>query len=226
MIKKNLQKSWYQDNYSKVNVTGNPKSIFFKTLHQTIEKQADDSIGKKILEVGCGQAEHIPFVQKGWKKYVCSDIVTPNKAIQKKIVGEGGIFRQANVHNLPFKNRQFDRLISTCLLHHLVDPYKAMCEMMRVVKIQGQISIFLPNDPGFSFRLLRSFTSGRKAKKFGISSELKLIYALEHRNHYLQLITLLNEAFKNQDIKIRQYPLKGLGYDFNAFTIINIRRVI
>lgn len=226
MIEKNLQQSWYQNYYSKVNVTGNPKSIFFKTLHQILEKQADDSIGKNILEVGCGQAEHITFVQKGWKKYVCSDIVTPNKAIQKKIVGEGGIFCQADVHNLPFKNRQFDRLISTCLLHHLVDPYKAMCEMMRVIKIQGQISIFVPNDPGLCFRLLRRLTSGRNAKKFGISSELKLIYALEHRNHYLQLITLLNEVFKTQDIKIQQYPLKGFGYDFNAFTIINIRRVI
>jgi ubiquinone/menaquinone biosynthesis C-methylase UbiE len=226
VIEKNLQKSWYQNCYSKVNVTGNPNSFFFRILHQLLERQAVDSIGKDILEVGCGQGEHISFVQKGWKKYVCSDIVIPNKATQKKILGEGGTFRQADVHNLPFKNRQFDRLIATCLLHHLVDPYKAMCEMLRVVKIQGQISIFLPNDPGLSFRLLRSLTSGRKAKKFGISSELKLIYALEHRNHYLQLMTLLNEVFKTQDIKIQRYPLKGFGYDFNAFTIINIRRII
>lgn len=225
MIQKNLQRNWYENCYSKINTTGNPESIFFKLLHRSLEIKADDSIGKVILEVGCGQAEHIAFVQKGWKKYVCSDIVIPGQVIKKKIASEGGIFQKADVHNLPFKNRQFDRLISTCLLHHLVDPYKAMCEMMRVVKIQGQISIFLPNDPGFTFRLLRSLTSGRKAKKFGISSELKLIYALEHRNHYLQLITLLNEVFKNQDIKIRQYPLKGLGYNFNAFAIINIRRV-
>jgi ubiquinone/menaquinone biosynthesis C-methylase UbiE len=225
MTEKNLQQSWYQDNYSKINATGNPRSISFRLLHRSLEIKADDSIGKVILEVGCGQAEHIPFVQKGWKKYVCSDIAMPSKETKKKIEEAGGIFLQADVHNLPFKDRQFDRLISTCLLHHLVDPHKAMCEMMRVVKIKGQISIFLPNDPGISFRILRRLTSGRKAKKFGIGAELKLIYALEHRNHYLQLMTLLNEVFKNQVIKIRQYPFKGLGYDFNAFTMINIRRI-
>ena len=220
-----LKTNWLQDNYSKVCVSGDPTSWVFKKLHRLLERDSDSSLGKDILEVGAGSGEHMSFVQSGWNSYVNTDVIAPNKTLLQGIKARGGIFRKADVHALPFEDYKFDRVICTCVFHHVGDPIKAMHEILRVVKKGGQITILLPNDPGILYRTIRKFSTLRRAKKLGLFREVELIHAIEHKNHFLSLLILLKEAIQENKVTIRGYPFKGVKYNFNAVQIINIRKL-
>jgi SAM-dependent methyltransferase len=115
-------------------------------------------------------------------------------------------------------------VISTCLFHHLNDPFSGFSEIRRVTKVGGTASILIPNDPGIFYRILRSLTTNRNARKKGLKAEANLNHALEHRNHYLQLNALLREVFKSDRIIQNNYPFRIKGYDINALTTFHIVR--
>lgn len=54
-----------------------------------------------------------------------------------------------------FKNQEFDRIIATCVFAHVDEPVSAITEVRRILKINGELSIGLPADPGFSNKLIK-----------------------------------------------------------------------
>jgi SAM-dependent methyltransferase len=128
----------------------------------------------------------------------------------------------ANVENLPFANKSFDRVISTCLFHHLENPIKGFEQIRRVTKVGGKISILIPNDPGIVYRALRRITTLRNAKKLNLFTEAQIIHAIEHRNHYLGLESLLEYDFKNDELVTRSFPFYWRSYNMNAVTVFEI----
>jgi ubiquinone/menaquinone biosynthesis C-methylase UbiE len=68
-------------------------------------------------------------------------------------------FVAADVEELPFKSESFDRVISTCLFHHLGNPLKGFEELRSVTRKGQTISILIPNDPGMMYRFLTGVTS-------------------------------------------------------------------
>jgi SAM-dependent methyltransferase len=131
----------------------------------------------------------------------------------------------ADVESLPFADKSFDRVISTCLFHHLENPIKGFEQLRRVTKDGGKVSILIPNDPGIVYRSLRRVTTLRNAKKLGLYIEAELIHAIEHRNHYLQLKTLLESQFKNDKIFVTSFPFKFSSYNLNAITVFHIHKI-
>jgi len=51
----------------------------------------------------------------------------------------------ADAHQLPFKDASFDRILCYQVLEHLVSPFFALKEMSRVLKVEGEIEITIPN---------------------------------------------------------------------------------
>jgi hypothetical protein len=80
----------------------------------------------------------------------------------------------------------------------------------------------IPNDPVIVYRFLRRVTTLRQAKKLNLLAEAEIIHAIEHRNHYLQLETLLKYVFKNDELKSRSFPFKWRGYNVNAITVFDV----
>jgi len=214
---------WYESDYSQINASANPKSLPFKYMHKSMETNFKSNSGFEILEVGANIGEHLKFVAEDFKSYVLTDIR------QTKFSGGGSDSRikfiLADVESLPFPDKSFDRVISTCVLHHLNDPAKGLEEMRRVVRVGGRITVLLPNDPGFMYRILRGITTLRTAKRKGLLDEVQLVHALEHRNHYLSLITLIKWVFAGDEVKLRFKPFRIPSYNFNGLTVINIHRV-
>jgi SAM-dependent methyltransferase len=101
-------------------------------------------------------------------------------------------------------------------------PIKGFEELRRVTKEGGKISILIPNDPGIVYRLLRRLTTLRHAKKINLFAEAEIIHAIEHRNHYLQLETLLRYVFKNDELITRSFPFKWRCYNLNAITVFEV----
>jgi SAM-dependent methyltransferase len=217
---------WYAENYNNINASGIEGGIYSKFLHKFLELPFKLSnrgvVGISILEVGANIGEHIPYVSHNWKSYVATDIRSPSKNNLELIKNLGASFKIADVENLPFADGEFDRVISTCLLHHLKNPDKGLREMRRVLKNQGSLSILLPNDPGVLYRKLWNLTTLRKAKEKSLGSATVINHERQHRNHYLDLKILIEENFKNDKIRIIGFPFVFQNYSLNVLSVVYI----
>lgn len=219
-----LSKEWYAQNYNLINVTAQSRSFFSSYMHKKMEVDIPSNANWKILEVGGNRGEHLKYVKKPFGKYILSDVIEP-KLLDKSFLKDKKIIcRIEYIHKLSFRSNSFNRVIVTCLFHHLIDPYVAAKEILRVTKSHGIITILLPCDPGILYRTLRYFTSVRNAKNVGLHRDLELIHAIEHRNHYLSLLKILNFVFAKHQIRIKMYPVRIPFYNLNAFAVIHIKK--
>ena len=69
------------------------------------------------------------------------------------------IFVKADAEAIPFSGNFFDRVLSTCLLHHVDDPLQVLLEMKKVTNLIGEIAIALPTVPGILNQLVERFIS-------------------------------------------------------------------
>jgi ubiquinone/menaquinone biosynthesis C-methylase UbiE len=215
---------WYQSNYSEVNATAIKGSTANKILHRLIEKPFKSNANLNLLEVGSNAGEHLEFVFPDFASYLMTDIRPMPKDTYRDGHNSRIKFEIADVQALKYPDETFDRVISTCLFHHLTDPLAGFSEIRRVTKIGGTVSILIPNDPGIFYRILRHVTTNRNARKRGIEAKAKLNHALEHRNHYLQLNELLQDVFKLDLVVQNNFPFRIKGYDINALTTFHIQR--
>ena len=220
MKKPNESDSWYENHYSKVNITTREGSFTKNLFHNLLERNFKSNEKFQILEVGCNEGEHLAYVVKDFDVYTMTDIrkiKNPANQLSDKVN-----FIQAGVENLPFEDSFFDRVISTCVFHHVEDPEKGFKEVRRVLKNGGIFSLMLPNDPGLAYRTFRHLTSGMNARKLGISEESRLAHAREHRNHYLSLMIILKSVFQNDQVSVLHFPFGLPIYDLSLLSVVTV----
>jgi SAM-dependent methyltransferase len=215
---------WYKEYYNLVNATAVQGSLPNKIMHKLLESRFKSNINLKILEVGSNNGEHLRYVSPDFDYYIMTDLHLPSFKVIDLNMTKNIKFQIANVEKLPYSKNTFDRSIATCVFHHLDYPLDAFRELRRVTKTGGVISILLPNDPGITYRLLRRFTTLRTAKKYKKYYEAQLIHALEHKNHYLQLKTLLRYVFRKDQIETTSFPFRIENYNLNAITVFHITK--
>ncbi len=98
---------------------------------QRVERfiQRNNLQGKRVLEVGAGSG----FLQDVVSDYTGLDIAATAKRFFHKP------FVQASATDLPFRDGEFDVIISMYTLEHVPVPEKALAEMRRVLKDKGHI---------------------------------------------------------------------------------------
>lgn len=147
MIREDPATQYYKQYFDQC-VNSGFNGYLFNFTHKKLEliprtfKDRKSKVNLSTLEVGAGAGQHLKFVKKNYAKYTMTDInalLLPKNTTESKL--KKIEFKVADVQNLPFENGSFDRTISTCLLHHLNDVEKALFEMKRVTKSDGQISI-------------------------------------------------------------------------------------
>lgn len=158
-----VAEDYYLNNYKKINITGNVSNVVTKLMHRFLEKSRGSLVFEKVLEVGALNGEHTHFVMHKFSQYFVTDIRNPSQATLDDLNKRGFTFRLADVENLPFESEYFDRVISTCLLHHLENPRKGINEIFRVVKSGGTVDILVPNDPSFIYSTSWFVTTGIRA---------------------------------------------------------------
>jgi phosphatidylethanolamine/phosphatidyl-N-methylethanolamine N-methyltransferase len=198
-------------------------------FEKVLEKYWDKKSISKTLEIGFGSGEHLKYVKDIPKEEYTGVDLFPLQAGKLSQGINSGLIKvlkiiEANVEDLPFPDNYYDRVSSTCLFHHLDDPLAAMLEVRRIVKVGGEITVVMPTDPGILNQLIKNMYSYRRIKKFS-TFEPSLIYALEHKNHVISLISLFKEVFKNDKVKIRYLPLKFKSWNFNLMICIHINKL-
>jgi ubiquinone/menaquinone biosynthesis C-methylase UbiE len=212
--------AFYDDHYQKLMGTG-LISNYWALIHKQMEKPFLKKNLSQILEIGAGNGEHLNYVARNFEKYTATDLRL-NNLRSIATVGTSIVTSVQNAENLKFDNESFDRVIVTCLLVHLDKPEKAIAEMKRVVKKNGgYVTVYLPCEPGIFLRLVRKYSTHRKAKKLGISNIQRLHY-LEHRNYYLAVDNLIVNTFEKSQIQSRFYPFPFLTWNFNLYKIYQV----
>lgn len=158
-----MAEDYYLSNYKRINISGDISNVVTKLMHRFLENGRDSIPFEKVLEVGALNGEHTHFVNHEFSQYYVTDIRNPSQTTIDYLSKRGFTFRFADVENLPFEDAYFDRVISTCLLHHLENPEQGISEILRVVKSGGTVDILVPNDPSFIYSASWFVTTGIRA---------------------------------------------------------------
>jgi ubiquinone/menaquinone biosynthesis C-methylase UbiE len=175
---------------------------------------------KKVLEVGSGNGEHIDFVKHEFNQYVMLDL--RKTELNSRWNSDSRIKTvEGNAESLPFETDEFDRVISTCLLHHVEHPELVLSEIERVLSQNGTATIFLSCDPGLVVRTLRRLTVARSAKRKGFQG-YNLFISRDHRNHFGSLLEMAKFVFQKRNIKVKFYPFGIKSWNLNGYVIITV----
>ena len=166
--------------------------ILYNKTHRHLAKFGNKNSKKsdKILEIGSGRGEHLIFVRDNFSEYFMTDLTDWGlKEISLITESDERIkFMKQNIENLDFSNNFFDRVIASCVISHVDEPYQAMMELKRVVKNGGTISFLISADPGILLRSVRALMTKPKMKK--LAHPYSLVNAISHRNSANGLIVM------------------------------------
>ena len=232
MVKKNSQDSYYNNFFEEINYKGTT-GLLMNFIWKFMEYSHKGKNYRNVLEIGSTHLEHLRFIRHTYQTYVASDIVEfPLHHTAKEVIGKLPKNQKvkkdiADAHQLKYRSNSFDRVLVTCLMHHLSYPEKAFSEMLRVTKKGGQISIFIPNDPGMLYRTARYWTTHKRSRNLEQQNKItnhKYLWATEHRNHVFGLTVMLREIFKNEEIKVRRFPPWIKPWNLGFFTVYEIKK--
>lgn len=169
-----------------------------RASHRLLEKRfgAAARFGR-VLEVGAGTGEHLPFVRHAYDEYVVTDRDPEALRLAERkatpVVCGKVRFEAHAAENLGFADAAFDRLVAAHVLEHLYPPQRAIKEWRRVLRDGGTLSVLIPTDPGVAWRLGRALGPRRAAVAQGLPYDY--IIAREHVNACNNLLALLRYYF-------------------------------
>lgn len=110
--------------------------------------QFDTFAGKTVLEIGCGGGiDSAEFARNG-ALVTSTDFTEIGVKTTSELLEEANLpvnVMQADATNLQFEDNTFDCVYSFGVLHHIPDIRKALSEIKRVLKPDGQIMVMVYN---------------------------------------------------------------------------------
>lgn len=108
-----------------------------------------------ILEAGTGKGHFALELAKAGYSFTTFDMSEAEQAVAKMNLRYFGLDKQANFcvengESLRFEDQSFDIVISVNTLHHLVDPYKVIDELLRVLSFEGKLVLSDFTEEGFA----------------------------------------------------------------------------
>ena len=221
---------FYKNCYLEKHHSSKSLSLFHRIKHFKLEKSLSNQHFPITLELGSGNLEHRKYIKHQFDIIIYSDLRIP-EVLPGEInlitefspaLNPGEYFQKIDILNIPFGSKSVDRIVLTCVLMHIDDIYTALVELKRIVKIPGQIDIYIPNSPGV---LYRAFS---KIAILGKKSDDKFFYEIynliEHVQNISNILKLVRIIFNGHDIKISQFPFGFIkSWNLNIFTTIRIK---
>lgn len=110
----------------------------------------------KILDIGCadGTFTKVILEHSKAKKIIAVDVLENSVSYAKRRFARSKklLFKVADAHELPFKNKEFDAVFCLEALEHVEDSKKVISEMYRVLKNGGYALVLVPSE-NLLFRL-------------------------------------------------------------------------
>jgi phosphatidylethanolamine/phosphatidyl-N-methylethanolamine N-methyltransferase len=215
---------FYERFYTNIFNSSGISKFGFDFTHKVVEKTFKTRLPENatILEIGAGKGEHFSYVKHDFSHYLMLDLFAPPEDFPGSKDPRVD-WMQCDISVTQFQEDTFDRVISMCVLHHLDDPLAALSVIQRAIKPGGVFSLFLPSDPGLMTRINRNLTVKKRSQKLGFE-KYDLMAALEHKNHYWGLSTLLHETFAGWNFKKRYYPFGIKSGNLSLFSVWHLTK--
>lgn len=226
-IKNRILDEYYNTVYQRFLFAGGAQGKGIDYFERQIENFWVNPQPRRVLEIGGGSGEHLPFLKYiPTEKYTSIDlrpIITQEHLQSLSIELKSKLtFEQGNAENLPFNDSSFDRVFTTCLLHHVDDVIAVLLEARRVTEVGGEIAFVFPTDPGILNQLIKRLISFRKIKKL-TKIRPQLFYALEHQNHVLSIIEQIKYVYRFDDLQFKYRPFRIFhSWNFNLLVVAKI----
>jgi SAM-dependent methyltransferase len=117
------------------------------TLEDLLHHDSRFPCGGTVMEAGSGVgAQTIPLLRRNpGVSVTCVDIAAAALAEAQERIRAAGlalpVFRQADLHALPFPDATFDHAFVCFVLEHLPEPAAALAELRRVVRPGGSLTV-------------------------------------------------------------------------------------
>ncbi|WP_369807173.1 class I SAM-dependent methyltransferase [Mycobacterium sp. 1081908.1] len=134
-----------------------------KKVHQTLIAQAELSDSRRVLEIGCGTGNLIIRAKRDHPQLEAVGCDPDPRALDRARRKTGAVrFEQGYAERLPYADGEFDRVLSSMMLHHINDDAKpaAAAEILRVLRPGGSLHLVdiggeVDGDGGLAARLIR-----------------------------------------------------------------------
>ena len=205
--------------YDADNYSSPLQSRVMRASHTLVERAfGPETRFGRVLEVGAGTGEHLASVRHGFDEYTLTDMDPATLEVARRKLGTGAArgtlrFETQTAETLDYPEDSFDRLIATHVLEHVYRPHLALKEWARVVRDGGTLSVLVPTDPGFAWRLGRRLGPRRRLLRAGIAYDY--VMAREHVNPCNALLAILRHYFP--DGREAWWPLPVRSIDLNLF---------
>lgn len=224
-VRNEILNAYYRDTYKQVLFSGGAQGAGTWLFEKSLEAHWRDRSPSRTLELGAGSGEHLPFVLNIPKnEYVALDL-HPNRAGSIPEVSEemSEVLNlvEGDAHSIPFPNDYFDRVSSTCLMHHVHEPLAVFYEMRRVVRPGGEIAVVLPTDPGLLNQMVKRLVTYRRIRS-STANRPQLIYAMEHPNHVGALVELAKHVFASDKVRFRYRPFFLPSWNSNLWINLHV----
>ena len=195
-------------------------------MHRSIENTHNPSRHyNRVLEIGSNRGEHLQYVQHSFGEYFLTDIESFDRRVLPTSEARTGlIFRREDASKMSFPDSHFDRVLCSCVLHHVDNAESALIELRRVLKTNGKADLFLSCDPGLLFRLGRYLGPVREAEKLGLGGVKRLLDARDHRNHVAALTRLIRHVYRNDEVVERSYPVPYMSWNLSFWKVFKITK--
>lgn len=208
----------FSEVYDDANYSSPLQKLVMRASHKLVEKAyAKQDFFSKVVEIGAGTGEHLPFIRHQFNEYVLTDLDPKTLDVAKmKLTAAYGSrvkFEMQTADRLAYADNTIDRLIAVHVLEHIYQPHLALKEWFRVLRHGGVLSILIPTDPGIAWRLGRHLGPRKNALKQGIAYDY--VMAREHVNACNNLIAILRHYFPKAQEAWWPTPIPSI--DLNLF---------
>jgi len=227
-IREKLLSEYYSSTYQNYLFNGGSQGRGIEYFEKAVEKFWKIEIPARVLEIGGGSGEHLKYINYiPIDEYISLDIRAPQSTSHTKELPSELLnkvkFVIGNAQSLQFPDHEFDRVFTTCLLHHVDDVLAVLLEARRVTRVGGEIAFIVPTYPGLLNQFVKRIISYPKLRRV-TKTRPELLYALDHKNHVGSILELIRFVFSTDDLEFYYRPSRLKSWNLNLLVVAKITK--
>lgn len=228
----NVLNKWYEpSNFSYFHYRGINRLVS-GGFHKLLEKGRGSKEYPTVLELAATHGAHAEFVRHNYREYILSDLL-----LSEELISAAKQYRNCRAMGLDARNmteiesHKVDRIISTCLFHHLSDSdiKDVIKSAERVMSSSASVfDILLPNEPSLLWKTGRALLIYPKLLIKRIPfAEYRAYTKADHINTYKKVSNQIQSSALDLGFKISKsyWPIPVNLGPLNVYVRVSLEKV-